>query len=498
MKKEEVNVFIFRRDLRVVDNLGFVEMIKRSIKAKVPLLPIFIFNPDQIDPKKNTYFSKNCVEFMIQSLTSLSASLQNKLMFFHGNDIDILNQIYKQYDVQTIAFNLDYTPFARKRDQDIQTWCQQHDITCVGTEDYTLFPIGSIVTGGDKPKPYEVFTPFYNKCLSQISQIAKPLKNVRALSVTGAAEAEAVGKMSGQIDEKEIHLYYHNDPNPHLAVQGGREKALDILKQIKRGEFAKYEKERDLPAIDKTTKLSAYMKFGCVSVREVFDTIASTYGAHHGLAREIIWREFYANITYSFPHVLQGQSQLGKKNQRNIDNRAFKEKYEKIAWSYDQESFQKWCQGKTGVPLVDAAMRQMNQTGWMHNRCRMVVSMFLTKDLLIDWKMGEKYFARTLVDYDPSSNNGGWQWSASTGVDSQPYFRIFNPFTQSKRYDSETQYIKRWVPELKEVPAKDIHEWNVAYEKYKSTSLRYPAPMVDHGMQSKKAIQMFKVGTAST
>lgn len=474
--RDRINVFIFRRDLRVVDNLAFSQLVMRSKEDNIPLLPIFIFHPDQIDPRKNKYFSKNCVEFMIQSLESLSYDLRDRLVYFHGNDIDVLEKISGKYRIHCLGFNEDFTPYARKRDSLVQQWCKKNDISLITSQDYTLFSMGTILK--DDRTPYEVFTPFYRRCLANIETIAKPLKKPPYTEVL-VPNASSLSSLAIH----NIHDFYRIR-NPHLAVKGGRDAALAILRRIQQGEFKEYDKERDYPSKDKTTKLSAYMKFGCVSVREVFHTIVSKYGANHGLAREIIWREFYANITYHFPHILQGQVSTKK-------NGAFKEKYNGIKWNYDKTAFAKWCAGATGVPLVDAAMRQMNETGWMHNRCRMVVSMFLTKDLHIDWKMGEKYFAQTLVDYDPSSNNGGWQWSASTGVDSQPYFRIFNPFVQSKRFDPDAEYIKRWVPELQEVPSKDIHEWNKAHLKYGMPS--YPKPMVDHVKEVKETIKLFRV-----
>jgi deoxyribodipyrimidine photo-lyase len=476
MKKDTVNLFIFRRDLRIHDNLAFIDLLNQCQEENVPLVPIFIFNPDQIDPSKNQYFSKNCVEFMIQSLKNLSSDLFNCLYFFHGHDIDILNKLLSIFDINTIGFNEDFTPFSIQRDKDIIKWCESKGIHTVTAQDYTLFPLGSILTGNGKA--YEVFTPFYNNCLNRYKDVPKP---IGVPSNMKHSLYKNMTKLKPYL-VKDISKYYDNDPNPNLMVKGGRDNALDIIRRIKAGEFLRYDNERDFPAADKTTKLSAYMKFGCVSVREVFYAIKDRHGVKHGLLREIIWREFYANITYSFSHVLNGQIQG--------HNKSFKPKYDKLRWGYNQDWFEKWCKGVTGVPLVDAAMRQLNTTGWMHNRCRMVVSMFLTKDMLIDWRMGEHYFATQLVDYDPSSNNGGWQWSASTGCDAQPYFRIFNPYTQSEKFDPKAEYIKKWIPELRDVSPKDIHSWDKTYSKYNNSG--YPRPLVNHTEQSKKAISIFK------
>lgn len=482
MKKDTVNVFIFRRDLRITDNLAFLDILSQCEEEKIPLVPIFIFNPDQIDPVKNDYFSKNCVEFMIQSLKHLSTELFDNLYFFHGKDLDVLNKLLLIFDIDTIGFNKDYTPYSISRDKEITDWCESKNVHTVTAEDYTLFPMGTILTGTNKA--YEVFTPFYNNCINRYKDIPRPLEFPSALKqhvYNSSSSSSKVPPKFKQLLVKDITKYYFNDPNPNLAVKGGRDNALQILARIKKGEFGKYDTERDFPAQDKTTKLSAYMKFGCVSGREVLHAIKDRHGVKHGLAREIIWREFYANITYAFSHVLQGQLQG--------HNKSFRQKYDKLHWGYNQEWYTKWCQGNTGVPLVDAAMRQLNTTGWMHNRCRMVVSMYLTKDLLIDWRLGEHYFATQLVDYDPSSNNGGWQWSSSTGCDSQPYFRIFNPYTQSEKFDPQAEYIKKWIPELKDLSPKDIHSWDKSHLKYTQV---YPKPIVDHSEQTKKTIQMFK------
>jgi len=394
---QEVNIFIFHRDLRIEDNLAW-----NSISKKDNILPIFIFNPKQIYPNKNKYFSNNAVQFMIESLESLEKQMH--INYYEGDDIEVLELINKKYAIKSIAFNKDYTPFAIKRDEAIAKWCNTHDIHLITAEDYTLYPIASIKNKSGKP--YQVFTPFYRECLKHTVQ--KPIKTTRVTPIVS-------------IKTFDKHKYY--TPNSKISVRGGRENALERLKQ----NMHRYSKNRDYPSLDSTTKLSAYIKFGCVSIREVFHY----YNGNRALQRELIWREFYANIIYHFPHV------LGK---------SFKPKYDSIKWSGNKEWFKKWCNGETGYAIVDAGMKQLNESGWMHNRVRMIVAMFLTKDLLIDWRWGERYFASKLVDYDPASNNGGWQWSASTGTDAQPYFRIFNPLLQAKKYDKNLEYIKKWNP----------------------------------------------------
>ncbi len=238
--------------------------------------------------------------------------------------------------------------------------------------------------------------------------------------------------------------------------------------------FRDYKTRRDFPFEHGTTRLSAYLKFGLCSIREIHEAVSKQLGILHPLIRQLYWRDFYIHIAFHFPHVFK---------------RAFKPRYERIQWSYDSSLFQMWCEGKTGFPIVDAGMRQLNTTGWMHNRVRMIVASFLTKDLHIDWRWGERYFAERLVDYDPSVNNGNWQWAASTGADAQPYFRIFNPWRQQKRYDKECKYIKKWIPELSKVKANIIHKW------FKPTNLdseiSYPKPIVDHKEESQFAKELF-------
>jgi deoxyribodipyrimidine photo-lyase len=418
-----INIFIFRRDLRTEDNLALNNLLHKGGN----ILPIFIFNPLQIYSKHNAYFSNNAVQFMIESLESLEQQIH--INYFEDDDINVLEHLKKKYTIDTIAFNKDYTPFAIKRDEKIIEWCKQNNINVLTEEDYTLFKMGSIVNATGKP--YQVFTPFYKATLKK--RVNKPF-------LSSLAKVHFIHLVT-KFDKRKYYI-----PNKQIAVNGGRENALKRLKL----NFKSYAKSRDYPSLDSTTKLSAYIKFGCVSIREVYHSLKK----YQPLSRELIWREFYANILFQFPHVL-GES--------------FKQKYDNIKWSNNKEWFQKWCEGKTGFPLVDAGMQQLNQTGWMHNRVRMVVAMFLTKDLLIDWRWGEKYFATKLVDYDPASNNGGWQWSSSTGTDAQPYFRIFSPELQTKKYDKNLEYITKWNPHYKDI-----------------------VPIVDHKERAKLAIATFK------
>lgn len=465
--KPEINIFIFRRDFRIEDNMALNDLLLQDPDIKI--LPIFIFNPKQINAGENIYYSKNAVEFMIQCLKSLNSILKDRLYFFYGKDIDILNKLIKKFQIHTIAFNTDYTPFAKERDKEILEWSNKMNISVITANDYNLL--------NNQEKVYEIFTPFYKKLLANIKDISEP--EYYKKDIINLLYDDYDNKLLKNLLVKDIDKFYGTS-NRQLMIIGGRENALKILDRINRGEFKNYEKYRDFPAIDKTTKLSAYMKYGCLSVRETFYTVRRKYGANHGLFRELVWREFYAIIAEKFPKILQGQI--------SGINHTFKEKYDNIQWGYNAELWKLFTDGKTGFPLVDAGIRQLKTIGWMHNRVRMVVASFLTKDLLIDWKLGEQWMATYLIDYDPASNNGGWQWASSVGTDSQPYFRIFNPFLQSAKFDPDAHYIKKWIPELKDVPAKSIHNWNEDYIKFDT----YYKPIINHKIQSEKTISLFK------
>lgn len=387
-----VAVFIHRRDLRFHDNLA-LEALRRSLaSAKDSILHVFILHPAQTDPTSNPYFSQRAFDFMMRCVSDMG------LRVLRANDsMRALESIKAHIDV--IGFNTDHTPWAKRRDEELVAWCAQRGIRVVTAEDYTLFPRGAIRTGTGKH--YEVFTPFYNRCMSRaLELIPKPI--------------------NGKKDKKHGH----------------REEALRILAQIRAGEFSRYDQERDFPALDATTHLSVYLKFGCISVREAFWAM---HGVSAGLTRQLIWREFCAHLVIACPHVLAGQVGAGP-------NQPLKNK--DAAWKrLGAGAFARWCEGRTGVPLVDAAMRCMNSTGFMPNRCRMVVASYLTRNMGADWRLGEKYFATQLIDYDPASNSFGWQWAAGVGADAMPQFRVFNPWLQGRRFDPDGTFIKRWVPE---------------------------------------------------
>ncbi|NBX77751.1 deoxyribodipyrimidine photo-lyase [bacterium] len=445
------SIFIFRRDLRLEDNLGLTQAVAQSEKV----IPIFIFDERQVHEKKNVYFSQRSLQFMFESLDDLQENIKKhdgKLYFFYGKAEDVIEKIIKTESVDAVFFNADYTPFSRKRDDAIEKVCKKNKIDCFSFHDALLIHPEDILNG--QKKPYQVFTAFYKRCLQENVPDEVVIKKYYFFtgSVEHAVSFSAMKKeLLGQIVES--------------VLRGGREHALKILKNI--DQYKKYDTTRDIPELDSTTHLSAYLKFGCVSARQVVRAIQKELGATGaGLVRQVYWRDFYTYIAWHFPHVFTG---------------SFVPKYDKLQWRTDKKLFDAWVQGQTGFPIVDAGMRQLAQTGYMHNRVRLIVASFLIKDLHISWQEGEKYFASQLVDYDPSVNNGNWQWVASTGCDAAPYFRIFNPWMQQEKFDPQCVYIKTWVPELQKISPKDIH----GYFTKPIDIVGYPKPIVDHSNEVK-------------
>jgi len=449
------SLFIFRRSFRLDDNYGLMQALKNS---KI-VVPIFIFTPEQI--VKNPYKSNNAVQFMCESLQSLDEQLRkknSKLFYFFGRPHEILEKIIKNHNIDAVFVNKDYTPYSQKRDKKIRLVCKKYEIDFKIVEDILLHPVGSVATSSGTP--YLKYTPFYVK--SRRLRIKTPVKN-KYKNYAGK-NTRLKNLLKGTIKK-----FYTENKN--VSVRGGRTNALKIIKNLKK--FKQYDKNRNY-LFYQTTLLSAYIKFGSVSIREVYSAITKSTKSVD-LIKQLYWRDFYYNIAYFFPHVFGAE---------------MKEDYSKIRWPNKKVWFEKWKQGKTGFPIVDACMRELNQTGFMHNRGRLIVSNFLIKILLIDWQKGEKYFAQRLIDYDPAVNNGNWQWSASTGADSQPFFRIFNPWLQSEKFDADCTYIKKWLPELENVANEDIHQWYKLYKKNKFVD--YPAPIVDYKKQRDKAILLYK------
>ena len=422
---------------------------------------------------------------MCESLHDLSIQIKNvnkngKLLFFKGDNLQVLKAIHKKTPIESVGFNIDYTPYAKARDQEIKLWCDSKNIICFMKEDYALFDLLEGKTNKADGTPYLVYTPFMKHVLGNLS--ARDVDNYKfksgAFDKTGVKDLKSV---KYYIKESDIDKFYK--PNEHINVHGGRTNTLKILDKL--DNFKTYTKSRDILTY-KTTFLGASLHFTTCSIREIFHKMVDVLGKSSGLIRELVFRDFYINIIHNFPRVLHGQLR-GK-------NKSYKEEYDKIAWTYNKNLFKAWTEGKTGFPVIDAAQRQMNKTGYMHNRCRMITSSFLTKDLHIDWLWGEQYFATKLVDYDPINNSQGWQWSTGNGTDAQPWFRIFNPWTQQKTYDTNAEYIKLWVPELKEVVAADIHNWFKPDVRAKYPSVNYPEPIVNHDEERKETIVLYKNG----
>lgn len=459
------SIFIFRRDLRIPDNTGLIQALKSSTKV----IPIFILTPEQL--KDNPYKSDNCVQFMVESLQELDAALKQEksgLLYFYGTQSDVIKKLLKDdEEIGAVFLNVDYSPFAIKRDADIKKVCEESNPPVVykGYEDYVLNPIGSITNSAGKV--YSKFTPYYAAAKGKV--IPKPVIPTQAL-LNRLMSSSELNKIKGTKTASTLKTYY--EYNAELFRNGGRSHAMETLANLKN--FKDYNTKRDFLNY-KTTHLSAYLKFGCISIREAYHAFKAKLGPSNNLVKQLYWRDFYHNITWGFPHVVGGP---------------MKQQYAKLEWDYNTTLFNKWKNGETGFPIVDAAMRSMNRTGFMHNRARMIVSSFLIKILLMDWLKGEKYFAQMLYDYDIHNNNGGWQWSASTGSDSQPYFRIFNPWLQSEKYDPDAEYIKKWVPELADVPAKHLHQWDKYHTQY--PNIKYPAPVVDYAKNKEISIKRYK------
>ena len=459
------SVFIFRRDLRTADNRG----LRACYEAARLVVPIFILNPAQVDESKNAYYSERSFGFMMQSLVDLKASLP-ELRIYRGDDLEVLAAILAAMpEVTGVHFNADTTPFARERDGRLARWCREKGLDCTPcTADYSL------VDPTTMEKPYQRFTPFFNKYIAGVS-------------------AELVGVPPSRTSYRVCKLKGHENAARGSARQplfpGGRAAALAILRRISAGEFERYSVTRDEVADESgTTRLSPYLKFGCVSVREAFAAVEQRHGRAHGLCRELMWRAFYDQVAFHFPRVLRGQ--VDKKHL----NASLSEKYDRIPWNGSNGSssiaFDAWCAGRTGFPLVDAGMRQLIETGYMHNRVRMLIASFLIKSLHVDWRLGERFFARHLVDYHPSANSGGWQWASGGGADSQQFNRAFSPWLQAKKHDPRCVYIKRHVPELAAVPVEDVLEWETCHDRHSETG--YPKPIVDHREAVKASVATYK------
>ncbi len=438
----------FRRDLRLSDNTALAAACERG-----SVLPVFVFDPQQADPEQNPYFSHFGFGFLIEALTSLDNELRkcgSWLRVFEGSPKSVLSRI--KNDISAMYANGDVTPFARERDKRIAALGIEYKVF----EDVTLTPVGSILS--DAGTPYKVYSAFAKKAREVPVNYSKPAPKI--IDTEGKFGAMTIDQYKTKKDWK---------PNANAAFRGTHAEAKERIDRI--SQLKNYAEERDIPSVNGTTGLSPYLKFGLVSPREAYNAAAKAHGNSCTLINELYWRDFFHHISWHFPHVFSGN---------------FRPEFEAINWSTNEAHFTAWKEGKTGFPIVDAGMRELAKTGHMHNRVRMIVASFLVKDLHINWRHGERHFAQFLIDYDPSANNGNWQWAASTGCDAQPYFRIFNPSRQSARFDPQAEYIKKWVPELRDFTPKEIHNWAG------SLLTNYQHPIVNHKAQAAAAKKMYK------
>ena len=428
--KQPLNVFWFRRDLRLDDNNGLFQ----ALKAGLPVKPIFIFDREILDKLDNP--NDRRVLFIHKTLSEIKLKLQSMgsdLWVFYGNPNKIWVDLLKNGDINTVYTNKDYEPYAIARDKNISDLCATHGINFLQFKDQVIFECAEVVK--DDGLPYTVYTPYSRRWKAQF-------------------RPEMLNPFASESLPQNF-LQAKHCPIPSLSEMGFEETRADFPESIPDEEIIKaYAEQRDIPSLRGTTRMSVHLRFGTISIRKLTQTAMKLSEKY---LNELIWREFYMQILWHFPRVV---------------NESFKPKYDRIEWRNNEDDFKKWCQGQTGYPIVDAGMRELLATGFMHNRVRMIVASFLTKHLLIDWRWGEAWFARHLLDFELASNNGGWQWAAGSGVDAAPYFRVFNPHLQTLKFDPECKYIKKWVP-----------EWN---------SLQYARPVIEHEVARKRCLAVYQ------
>jgi len=433
-----INIFWFRRDLRLHDN----HALYQCLQAGLPVLPIFIFDKNILnDLKEGEKTLDKRLIYIHRALEALNEQLQkfgSTILTVYDEPETAIHNLITEFEVANVFANRDYEPYAIKRDQSVEQFLTQKDIGFKTFKDQVIFEQAEVVK--DDGKPYSVFTPYSRKWKKTLSKEALRSYDVSAVcqSFLSIEKRHVIDLDSMGFIDAEV-----NFPSSDLD--------RDLVKA--------YNDTRNFPAIAGTSRLGVHLRFGTISTRQLarfaIQQRSETY------LNELIWREFYMMILWHYPHVV---------------NKAFKPAYDNIPWRTDVDDFKKWCAGKTGYPLVDAGMRELEQTGFMHNRVRMVTASFLTKHLLIDWRMGEAWFAKKLLDFELSSNNGGWQWASGSGCDAAPYFRIFNPESQMKKFDKQKDYIRKWVPEY--------------------GTEAYPDPMVDHRFARERALSIYKESLA--
>ena len=460
----------FRRDLRDFDHAA----LYHALKCAREVVCVFIFDREILDPLPDP--ADRRVEFTHASVTELQQSLQARgggLVVRHGVARDEIVQLAEDLQAEAVFFNHDDDPAALARDAAVEAALRARGIAAHHSKDAVVVEREEVLTSVGTP--FSVFTPYKNAWLKKLTPFYLQAYPVDAYADRLAARSTAIPGLSdlgfAPTNLRELRL--------PTGMSGGAKLLEDFLGRIER-----YQDARDFPAQKGPSYLSVHLRFGTVSIRQLAAAAwqQGGRGAQTWLS-ELIWRDFYHQVLWHRPDVADGH--------------AFKRQYDTLPWPNPPGHFEAWCEARTGYPLVDAAMRQLNQTGYMHNRLRMVAASFLTKDLLVDWRLGERYFAGKLIDYDLAANSGGWQWAASVGCDAQPWFRIFNPVTQSERFDAQGNFIRRYLPELANVPAKFIHApWTMPAAEQARVGVivgrTYPAPVVEHAVQRAKALALFK------
>ena len=470
-------LFWFRRDLRLYDNAGLYHALENGRAVHC----VFVFDRDILDalPSK----ADRRVEFIWESVQELGQLLRQHggaLTVVYGRAVDEIPRLAATLAVDAVFTNEDYEPAAIARDQHVASSLRQAGIVFQAFKDTVVFEKDEVLTLAGKP--FSVFTPYKNAWLKKLTDA-----NLQAYPVEACLSRLAPPtKLQGSAAVPTLQEMGFSTTNIKSLVACGVSGAAKLRDDFA-ARMADYKDTRDFPSVKGVSYLSVHNRFGTISIRELARAAYAetkkrkNIGAETWLA-ELIWRDFYFQILWHSPHAA---------------TRAYKPEYDALKWENDQTLFAAWCEARTGYPIIDAAMRQINETGYMHNRLRMIVASFLTKDLLIDWRWGEKYFADHLNDFDLSANNGGWQWAASTGCDAQPYFRIFNPITQSERFDPQGKFIRKYLPELNALPDKYIHApWTLPPVDASALGFAigrdYPAPVVDHAIQRDKALAMYK------
>lgn len=428
MSKPKVTIFWFRRDFRLEDNRS----LYHAHQEEHPVQPIFIFDTNILDelPAKDAR-----VEFIHQEISRLQNEIKKQggtLDVRVGEPMEIWKKLLEDYDIKAVWANKDYEPYARERDEKTYELLKEKGIVFRAKKDHVIFEKDEIMK--DDGDPYVVYTPYSRRWKSSLEG----------------------GHLSGYKSEEETHWFQIKVREiPSLKQLGFEPAGVEFPdRKLNENIVSSYDETRDIPAIHGTSRMSLHLRFGTVSIRYL---VKEAKVLNEKYLNELIWRDFYQSILWHFPHVV---------------DQNFNSKYDTIKWRNNEDEFERWKKGKTGYPIVDAGVRELNKTGFMHNRVRMIVASFLTKHLLIDWRWGEAYFAEKLLDYELASNNGGWQWAAGTGVDAQPYFRIFNPYSQTDKFDKDHKYINKWVPEI-----------GTQY---------YPDPIVDHKYARERCLQAYK------